>query len=942
MRNLEMFMKIIACLLVLPIMVMPVSSYAYPVRELTAEQKKEIVNNAQYSTTADASLLNMDSISVNSGVLSLPGQDGTTITINLTELYSDAGALPASYSVSELQDSYTDINVLEGNGRAAKQVMFADANQDDPSTVTGAAYKILLDATNEPDIDITADPIFENSYKVFEELNEAYDAVGGGAAGMFESFTDCTNESTFTPIDFESHVPEYEACDDVYKPEGGCRILHEVTVDNEPADIVFLIDNSRSMRGIIDDLINNIAGFANIASGGTLGELRIGGAVIRKNKWQGNNTPLTNPAAFKTWVQGINIDRGSTRPIRATQWAAGHFDWRDDVKRIIVVIGNDESDGDPYLARNALSRHDVDAFIYHDHHEVKSIGTVLDETFNGTSLLAFAQTFVILNDVWTPESCIREAEQATFEEFCSGDYEAFPQSLTTTGCSEFAGFRICEGDYLYNQLAPAPLPEVLNNATHIDLEELDCSFNHGEGTCWTDTTGAQQCLSSYEDVDGCEPLIDDPSCSFVSTSCIEGATGVNGTCYAQEQIWDCGYPVTVESLSSETSIACGGPISCMGTDCLNVDPTDGSDFARANALLNAAQFMTQDMNCDGSSGCTVFAGEDMECKTAVGGAQDCCEKPSGVSVADYLTLIMQVPKIHAGIMAIENGNTVVSAYQSMAQGVSNTANPFTSYIDSISNTVDTFVDNISDKIVEMIDALKQKIAEITGETLGSASASTGTTATAAGTTAAEDGAADAASDGMLEQVFGESVGGMIGSVMYAYTIYVIAMLVIQLVWACEEEEFDLNYKRALGNCSLLGSYCKGVLCLEKRRVFCCFNSPLSRMINEQMRVQLGITTPDLENPTCEGVPIDRLSDIDWSTIDLTEWTAILAEHGNLDFDTMDMETLTGLGNVFDTDGTRKTADVRNAERAAMVDFKDMLKKAKENVAVERGDDDGEP
>ncbi len=78
----------------------------------------------------------------------------------------------------------------------------------------------------------------------------------------------------------------------------------------------------------------------------------------------------------------------------------------------------------------------------------------------------------------------------------------------------------------------------------------------------------------------------------------------------------------------------------MGDECLDVNKTQSTDFARAAALLNAAQFMTQDMVCTGTDGndnptgtenviCKAFGGDPGECKKAVGGAQDCCEKPSG-------------------------------------------------------------------------------------------------------------------------------------------------------------------------------------------------------------------------------------------------------------------------------------------------------------------------
>ncbi|NYK60583.1 conjugal transfer protein TraN, partial [Salmonella enterica subsp. enterica serovar Typhimurium] len=108
--------------------------------------------------------------------------------------------------------------------------------------------------------------------------------------------------------------------------------------------------------------------------------------------------------------------------------------------------------------------------------------------------------------------------------------------------------------------------------------------------------------------------------------------------------------------------------------CLDITKSQSTDFARASALLNAAQFMTQDMSCTGQNYddnptgeenvmCSAFAGEAGECKIAVGGVSDCCEKPTNISFADYLNLIMAVPKLDGAVMGLSDGSAVKGAYQ---------------------------------------------------------------------------------------------------------------------------------------------------------------------------------------------------------------------------------------------------------------------------------------
>lgn len=45
------------------------------------------------------------------------------------------------------------------------------------------------------------------------------------------------------------------------------------------------------------------------------------------------------------------------------------------------------------------------------------------------------------------------------------------------------------------------------------------------------------------------------------------------------------------------------------------------------------------------------------------GVSDCCEKPTNISLADYLNLIMAVPKLDGAVMGLTDGNALKGAYQ---------------------------------------------------------------------------------------------------------------------------------------------------------------------------------------------------------------------------------------------------------------------------------------
>ncbi|MBI5642607.1 MAG: conjugal transfer protein TraN [Deltaproteobacteria bacterium] len=80
-------------------------------------------------------------------------------------------------------------------------------------------------------------------------------------------------------------------------------------------------------------------------------------------------------------------------------------------------------------------------------------------------------------------------------------------------------------------------------------------------------------------------------------------------------------------------------------------------------------------------------------------------------------------------------------------------------------------------------------------------------------------------------------------------------------------------------CHYVGSYCTekwlGISCVQSKKVYCCFNSKLARIINEQARSQLQNFQPDEwgtpEDPDCRGFTPEEFQMLDFSKIDLTEF-----------------------------------------------------------------------
>ncbi|MBU1171309.1 MAG: conjugal transfer protein TraN [Proteobacteria bacterium] len=98
---------------------------------------------------------------------------------------------------------------------------------------------------------------------------------------------------------------------------------------------------------------------------------------------------------------------------------------------------------------------------------------------------------------------------------------------------------------------------------------------------------------------------------------------------------------------------------------------------------------------------------------------------------------------------------------------------------------------------------------------------------------------------------------------------------------CNEDEKMLAMKKSKGLCHYVGEYDSRKMgdftniVTEKKKTYCCFNSKLSRIIQEQGRPQLiefsqeGWGTP--ENPNCRGFNPEEFQMIDFTKVDMSEW-----------------------------------------------------------------------
>ena len=90
---------------------------------------------------------------------------------------------------------------------------------------------------------------------------------------------------------------------------------------------------------------------------------------------------------------------------------------------------------------------------------------------------------------------------------------------------------------------------------------------------------------------------------------------------------------------------------------------------------------------------------------------------------------------------------------------------------------------------------------------------------------------------------------------------------------CSTAEKTLDIKDRMGFCHKVGTWCSDSflgVCTSKRTAYCCFESKLSRVLQEQGRPQLGKPWDAPKTEQCRGFTVDEFSRLDLSRIDFRE------------------------------------------------------------------------
>jgi len=101
---------------------------------------------------------------------------------------------------------------------------------------------------------------------------------------------------------------------------------------------------------------------------------------------------------------------------------------------------------------------------------------------------------------------------------------------------------------------------------------------------------------------------------------------------------------------------------------------------------------------------------------------------------------------------------------------------------------------------------------------------------------------------------------------------------------CKAEEILLHERDAQGLCAYVGTYCSDKflgVCLTKKKVYCCFESKLTRILQEQGRRQLNKPWDKPKREQCLGFTAYEFAQLDLSLMDFSEVYAEFTEAARL-------------------------------------------------------------
>lgn len=382
--------------------------------------------------------------------------------------------------------------------------------------------------------------------------------------------------------------------------------------------------------------------------------------------------------------------------------------------------------------------------------------------------------------------------------------------------------------------------KTLANGAQVCLAGVSSSgaYNISE-TCWK-YTYSYACKSDVG-TNTCGDYENNSKCQILTTTCTD-KDPETGVCDS----WNYTYQCRTKDAETEQQVQCTAGLVAQ------VDNPDNSNtnFATAAVALEISREMTV---YSASGQTTIFSGVKETCAKGYAGIKNCCKSSPG-------------GQNNTSVVASLGVAAAYSAVKYVGQQAVDTVSP---YVFDAMFSSDMFGDGL-----DMATSLLSSSSVVSnGGELATNFAANGMTLSAygftfgTGTFVAED-----AMSGTTLLAGGE--GGFVAFNPYVLAAQLALQYVMSLM-ACTQEEQMLGMHKGSNLSVYVKTECSNKVlgvCLEYTDTYCSFNSVLARIINQQGKAQLGLDFSD-----CSGLTIQQVTDLDFTKLDLSEFTSLMVE-----------------------------------------------------------------
>lgn len=481
--------------------------------------------------------------------------------------------------------------------------------------------------------------------------------------------------------------------------------------------------------------------------------------------------------------------------------------------------------------------------------------------------------------------------------------------------------------------------------------------------CYIDSDGIERCINqppTEEPPNTCGEYADNDNCELIREECTAGAMNADGFCYVKSKLYECKVTTQAEDPQIHEERVCRGseagltPV-CVDGSCYDESTRDetGTDLAKPAAKLMIVQHQMKDIQVVGGTG------------TGGGG---------GGPIGDP-----NVPVNPRFVQSVQDFFLEAVAPTALAQSTSPLPDPFATpggddpddqpLDPSMFGGFDTAPNGMNFNNLRFFAGEKRDCMKALGGLLNCCKKTAPNqaptfwsflekhlrkTSNAQGQEDAQDedqegGWKEMLSGGMPSQedlmksltsnmeslMGGGSTGGgddTDSSIQNAYDqfkTHQVQEVKPKLAWYCDSDEFELAVGKQIGTCTHLGSFCQTKvigMCVIKKDRYCCFNSPVTRVLREHLD-QTGVA--DLGTamtPQCHGITFEQMSRINMDGVDEGEIIGRM-DQGNFlpnmtnmaGMDFSEMEALLDGARSALGDTSRQNPSDRNEERLGQMD-----------------------